>query len=126
MAGHRPWSEIRDRLKRRPDFEELDARATAELQQEIEVFHQALGELGGACRRTQAIVASLLNVPSRALVDGEHQSDLYLTTLAEQAAALGWKLEFVATSGGERIEIGLEQLLEETGKATAIEQAVAA
>jgi transcriptional regulator with XRE-family HTH domain len=117
MAGHRNFRELTKQLEADPQHETRMAELREDTERQIESYQRRLRDIRRACALTQNAVAERLGVHQTQVSRIENQHDLYLSTLRHYVAALGGRLELVATFGDERYEIELEELIEESASA---------
>jgi DNA-binding XRE family transcriptional regulator len=93
------WREIRARKFSPRKFKEID-RAV-----EHELLEMDLKELREAAGKTQAKLAAALKKAQSEISRIESRSDYRLSTLQRYVAALGGKLEVVASFGNQRVRL---------------------
>ncbi|ELP34529.1 helix-turn-helix domain-containing protein [Rhodopirellula baltica] len=88
MAGHHPWSKLRDRMTeaQRADMDNRVRKMEAEM---------VLAELRKYSGMTQKDLAEKLGVTQPTLSGQEHQDDMEISTLSRLIQALGGKLELI-------------------------------
>ncbi len=116
MAGHQPFSKIRERFNG-PDNPERSRRvetAMREAEEEQQAYEQGLAEVRRARAYTQAQIAEQLGVPQPQVSRIERQADLYVSTLARYLEAMGGRLELVGVFNDRRVTLALSDLAPKT------------
>jgi DNA-binding Xre family transcriptional regulator len=99
MAGHRKFSELRDRMT--PEHRaEMDARTRAMLTE------LPLQELRLARQLSQETLAESLGIDQSGVSKLERRADLYVSTLRRYVEAMGGSLEIVARFPDGEVRIG--------------------
>lgn len=114
MAGHRPWKEIRGDADREPERRRRVEAARREVEDEERAFEQTLAELRRARAYTQEQLADALGVPQSQVSRIEHQTELYVSTLARYIEAMGGHLELVGVFDDRRVPLALGDLVRQT------------
>ena len=107
MAGHRPWAAIRGAADADPERRRRVAGGRGG-----GTRVRAHAGRGAPRAFTQEQLAATLNVPQSQISRIEHQADLYLSTIARYIAAMGGRIEIIATFGdtGARVPLALTDL----------------
>lgn len=112
MAGHRLFSEIREKAPAAPDREVRRARARAALNMEIAAYEFTLAELRRARGLTQQQLAKALELTQPQVSRVEHRTDVLLSTLRTYVEALGGELVVTARfPDQDPVEVTFDELL---------------
>jgi len=110
MAGHRPFSELRDRIVADPTRASRLADAERDLAEEQAAYECTLGDVRHARALTQEQLGRALGVSQAQISRIEHQTDLYLSTLRSYVAAMGGEIELVARFGETSFSLALAEI----------------
>lgn len=114
MAGHRKFSEIRDKTASGDEFEHERRRAAArrKLDIELEAYDATLAQLRRARGVTQQQLAKTLEMTQPQVSKVEHRADVLLSTLRSYVEALGGELAVVARfPDQDDVEVTFSELL---------------
>ena len=91
MSGHKPWSELRTKLRADPQ-----SRARIEQHEQAIEAILTISQLREACGATQASIAEKMNVTQSNVSHFERNPNIFLRSLADYVEALGGRLEIRA------------------------------
>jgi DNA-binding XRE family transcriptional regulator len=113
MAGHRKFSEIRDKADAGdPDVELRREAARSRLNVELAAYEATLAELRRARGVTQMQLAKSLELTQPQVSRVEHRTDVLLSTLRAYVEALGGELFVLARfPNQEPVELTFDELL---------------
>lgn len=115
MAGHRKFSEIRDKTASGDELEREQRRAAARhrLNLEIAAYEATLAQLRRVRGVTQQQLAKALNMTQPQVSRVEHRADVLLSTLRSYVEALGGELTVLASfpDQEEPVEVTFDDLL---------------